>query len=411
MFWLGARPSVCQTSGVRLYTRYRPARARGRPWRLWLALVLLSAGLYGWLRWQPREPEQPQEVLLRAAENRAQAKPVVPPPAVASNTQETVRSGSVASAPAVRVSSARTIDRPAPNSGTNALATLGEGRPVDNVFEAQLALARMGLSPGSLDGVIGSRTRNALRMFQQREQLRPTGELDAATRKRLKLREQTYTTYTVTHEDMGRLLPLGSGWVAKSEQPRLDYTSILELVAERSWTHPEFLQRVNPQVDWARVEAGTQLLIPNVSMPEVKGKAAMVRIQLGSRFLQVFDDRVNLIAHFPCTIAGSVDRRPLGELRVEVLIEMPNYTFDPSRFTPTAETRRIENKLILPAGPNNPVGTVWIGLNRPGYGIHGTPEPEKVGGAESLGCFRLANWNAEHLLKLAWVGMPVHVEP
>ena len=125
----------------------------------------------------------------------------------------------------------------------------------------------------------------------------------------------------------------------------------------------------------------------------------------------MFDDRVNLIAHFPCTIAGSVDRRPLGELRVEVLIEMPNYTYDPSRFAPTAETRRIENKLILPAGPNNPVGTVWIGLNRPGYGIHGTPEPEKVGGAESLGCFRLANWNAEQLLKLAWVGMPVHVEP
>jgi lipoprotein-anchoring transpeptidase ErfK/SrfK len=152
-------------------------------------------------------------------------------------------------------------------------------------------------------------------------------------------------------------------------------------------------------------------LVPNVAMPEVKGKAALVRIQLGNRFLQVFDEQFNLIAHFPCTIAGSVDRRPLGELRVEVVIAMPNYTFDPSRFNRTAETRGIENKLILPPGPNNPVGTVWIGLNRTGYGIHGTPEPEKVGGAESLGCFRLSNWNAEHLLKMAWVGMPVHVEP
>jgi lipoprotein-anchoring transpeptidase ErfK/SrfK len=57
------------------------------------------------------------------------------------------------------------------------------------------------------------------------------------------------------------------------------------------------------------------------------------------------------------------------------------------------------------------VGTVWIGLDRPGYGIHGTPLPEKVGRTESHGCFRLANWNAEYLLKLAWVGMPVIIQP
>ncbi|MCL4179842.1 MAG: L,D-transpeptidase, partial [Verrucomicrobia bacterium] len=93
------------------------------------------------------------------------------------------------------------------------------------------------------------------------------------------------------------------------------------------------------------------------------------------------------------------------------LSPQPNYTCAPARFGRTAETRGLETKLILPPGPNNPVGTVWIGLNRSGYGIHGTPYPEKVGGAESMGCFRLANWNAEHLLKLAWVGMPVHVEP
>jgi lipoprotein-anchoring transpeptidase ErfK/SrfK len=68
-------------------------------------------------------------------------------------------------------------------------------------------------------------------------------------------------------------------------------------------------------------------------------------------------------------------------------------------------------KLILPPGPNNPVGTVWIGLDKTGYGIHGTPKPEDVGRTESHGCFRLANWNADRLLKLAWMGMPVFVEP
>lgn len=410
MFWLGLRRSLCQSAGVRLYTRYRPTRVRSRPWRLWLALLLLSAGLYGWLHWEPREPEPPQEVLLRAAEVRAQTKPALPESTASAPPQDDSRTNAQAATPRADVANPPPSDRPAPSPATTTV-TPAEGRPVDNLFEAQLALARLGFSPGSLDGVIGSRTRNALRMFQQREQLRASGELDAATKNRLRLREQPFTTYTVTSADLGRLLPVGSGWIAKSEQPRLDYATLLELVAERSWSHPDYLRRVNPQVDWDRVTAGTQLLVPNVSMPAIAGKAALIRIQLGNRFLQVFDDRVNLIAHFPCTIAKSVDLRPHGELRVEVLIEQPNYTFDPNRFVPTAEIRGIPNKLILPPGPNNPVGTVWIGLNRTGYGIHGTPEPEKVGGAESLGCFRLANWNAEYLLKLAWVGMPVHVEP
>jgi lipoprotein-anchoring transpeptidase ErfK/SrfK len=373
-----------------------------------VALTLLSAGIYGWLHWEPREQEQPQDLLLGMPDDRELVKPSPSPASSEPQKSASPAPDNTASATGGTNSRAGVVPAAAPD--TNSVVN-GEGRPVENLFEAQLALARLALSPGSLDGVFGSRTRNALRMFQQREQLPASGELDARTRRRLILRAQPYTNYVVTVEDLGRLLPVGTGWVAKSEQPRLDYAGILELVAERSWSHPDFVSRLNPLVDWGQVMAGTKLLVPNVSMPEVTGKAALVRIQLGSRFLQVFDDKVNLMAHFPCTIARSVDRRPLGELRVDVMISMPNYTFDPTRFAPTAETRGIENKLILPPGPNNPVGTVWIGLNRSGYGIHGTPEPEKVGGAESLGCFRLSNWCAEHLLKLVWVGMPVHVEP
>ncbi|MCL4179582.1 MAG: peptidoglycan-binding protein, partial [Verrucomicrobia bacterium] len=331
MFWLGPGPGLCETAGVRLYTRYRPARARHRPWRLWLALALLGVGLYGWLRWQPREREQPQELLLRAAESREPAKPVPAPAAVSSEAQRTDRGSTgepTASAAAPEVGAAV---RPPPDRGTNAVSAPAEGLPVENLFEAQLALARMGLSPGSLDGVMGSRTRNALREFQRREKLRVSGELDAATRKRLRLVEQPYTNYTVTVADLGRLMPVGAGWVAKSEQPRLDYENVLELVSERSWSHPDFVRRMNPSVAWDQVEAGVKLLVPNVFEPVLKGRAALIRIQLANRFLQVFDDRVNLIAHYPCTIAGSVDRRPLGELRVEVLIPQPNYTFDPAR--------------------------------------------------------------------------------
>ena len=82
-----------------------------------------------------------------------------------------------------------------------------------------------------------------------------------------------------------------------------------------------------------------------------------------------------------------------------------------SVFPESPEARELKTKLVLPPGPNNPMGVAWISLDKPGYGIHGTPSPEQVGRTESHGCFRLANWNAEYLLKLAWVGMPVYVEP
>jgi len=96
---------------------------------------------------------------------------------------------------------------------------------------------------------------------------------------------------------------------------------------------------------------------------------------------------------------------------VTVVVSDPNYTFDPEVFPESAEARQLGRKLILPPGPNNPVGVAWIGLNLPGYGIHGTPDPEKVGRTESHGCFRLANWDAYTLLAHTWIGLAVSIEP
>jgi lipoprotein-anchoring transpeptidase ErfK/SrfK len=60
------------------------------------------------------------------------------------------------------------------------------------------------------------------------------------------------------------------------------------------------------------------------------------------------------------------------------------------------------------AGPNGPVGVVWIDISKPHYGIHGTPEPGTVGHTTSHGCVRLTNWDA---LKLAaMVGKGTKVE-
>jgi hypothetical protein len=283
-------------------------------------------------------------------------------------------------------------------------------RPAQSLIEVQLVLARLGFCPGSLDGTYGSRTRNALRAFQQREGLTMTGQPDEATRARLLLREVPYTQYVVTGADLDRLLPLGASVLARSRQPRLDYETLLELVAEKARSHPELIRRLNPTVDWTNVVAGVSLLVPNVSSPKPSAKAAFVRIQLSARTLQVWDGRPSVLAQFPCSIGRRVDSRPVGELHVVGVAADPNYTFDPEDHPNLPEARQLKSKVILPPGPNNPVGTAWIGLNRPGYGIHGTPRPEQVGQAESNGCFRLANWNAESLLQFVWIGMPVYVE-
>jgi lipoprotein-anchoring transpeptidase ErfK/SrfK len=138
---------------------------------------------------------------------------------------------------------------------------------------------------------------------------------------------------------------------------------------------------------------------------------ANLHISLSENTLEARDEAGNLIAHFPVSIARLAEKRPEGELHVTVVIANPDYTFDPDVFPESAEAREIGHKLVLPPGPNNPVGVAWIGLDRPGYGIHGTPTPEQVGRTESHGCFRLANWDARTLLEIAYVGLPVIVDP
>lgn len=314
--------------------------------------------------------------------------------------------------------------RPKTNAPLLAPVAAGYPRPAQTILEAQLALDRQGISSGSLDGKNGSQTRAAIRAFQRQYELRETGELDDATKTNLTLDIPALTIYTVTSNDLGRLQPLSKTWTGKSQQTALDYETILELVAERSHSHPDLIRRLNPNANWTNMTAGTSLQVPDITPDDASGdgssggqpaagiKAAFAKISLSQKTLEAFDTDSNLLVHFPCSIAQKVEKRPVGELHVAVIVPNPNYTFDPELFPESAEAKQSSRvKLIIPPGPNNPVGTVWIGLDKPGYGMHGTPRPEDVGRTESHGCFRLANWNAERLLKIVWMGMPVYVEP
>ena len=283
--------------------------------------------------------------------------------------------------------------------------------PVRTDFDLQLALDRLGFSPGNIDGLSGPQTRAALRAFQTQQGLAVNGQLDENTRQRLATRGAAWTTYVVTTNDLVSLQPLGGTWTEKSQQNRLGFESLLELVAEKHHCSERLLQRENPSVQWAQIPPGSTVRVPAVIKPQFQGRAALIRIRLAERILQVLDDTGRVLMHCPCSIAAQVGNRPLGELKISTIAPNPNYTFDPAKFPTSPEAQSGSGRLIINPGPNNPVGTVWIGLDRPGYGIHGTPSPDKIGRTESLGCFRLANWNANRLLSMVAIGTRVLVEP
>ena len=394
----------------------------------WLLLLLIAAAA-AWVWWQSRpEPGPSQTPAPVPATNRPPGLPQPTAPVVASPRPQLTSPPPVVvtvPAPAIPTSPPAVIVRttappavivtapppvevrsrpPVPRNGVYP-------RSVQNAFEAQVALDRQVISPGCIDGVMGSQTHAALATFQKKMGLPRTGSLDADTRARLLLDTPPVMDWTVTSGDLAALQPLSATFLGKSQQSALAYETILELAAENSRASQSFIRQLNPGVAWAAVRAGTVLAVPDSSYPEPRAKAAFVTIRLEARTLEAWDAQSNLLAHFPCSIAAKVDKRPVGELHVAVIAPNPNYTFNPEVFPESSEAQALGRKLILPPGPNNPVGVAWIGLDRPGYGIHGTPSPEQVGRTESHGCFRLANWNAAYLLQLAWVGLPVRVEP
>ncbi len=284
-------------------------------------------------------------------------------------------------------------------------------RAINDTTELQIALAREGFSPGSIDGASGSQTKRALLAYQTSHGLPLTGSFDADTAQLLKIKEPVFTTRRLEAKDFSDVAPKPHSWRARGELDKMRYNSLLEMVAEQAQCDPDLIASLNPGIHWNQLSTGDRIRIPNIPPFRIQQSAAYIQITLSKRTLRVFSAEHRLLFHCPVSIARRVDKRPSGELRVKVRVEHPNYTFNPAILTGTAQREGITQKFIIPPGPNNPVGDVWIGLNLPSYGIHGTPEPEKVGRTESSGCFRLANWNAQTLLDAVHVDMPIYVEP
>jgi lipoprotein-anchoring transpeptidase ErfK/SrfK len=283
-------------------------------------------------------------------------------------------------------------------------------RAFHQILRLQVELDRLGFSPGCIDGKSGSQTTEALRAWQRQQGLRDRGAWDETVSNRFAGVTNYLADYVVTSGDLAGLAPVPKTWLEKSVVPAMAYETVREKLAEKFHAKESLLQLLNPKLEWPSPPAGSVVVVPNAdSGQERLPKASRLEVNIDRKYIEAFDSQGRIIAHFPCSIAQKVEKRPRGETSIVVVAPNPNYTFDPELFADDPEVASIHSKLIIPPGPNNPVGVAWIGLGLPGYGMHGTPRPEDIGHTESHGCFRLQNWNAQRLIKIVSVGLPVTV--
>lgn len=278
----------------------------------------------------------------------------------------------------------------------------------------QTALARAAFSPGLIDGKPGRKTALAIELFQRARGIAPTGKLDEATSHALALHEPTpwTRTYRISSADVDLITgPIPEDWNERATLEVCGYATLHELLAERGWCSMELVQLLNPRIDLESLAAGSTVELPDVPdvfKPQAKGIAGIVRLEVDqtSKVVRAFDKEGTIIALFHCSIAAAEEHRPSGDLTVQVVVTDPDYTFDPAVWP---EVTNVSSKLRIAPGPRNPVGLAWIGLSKPGYGLHGTVRPQDIGKTGSHGCFRLANWDALRLVRSVRTGMPVHV--
>jgi lipoprotein-anchoring transpeptidase ErfK/SrfK len=317
--------------------------------------------------------------------------------------------------------------RRAPSAGQHA-STSTDG------LALQVALDRAGFSPGEIDGRVGTKTRLALTAFQAANNLPKSGTPDQQTAAALRMAPDPTTNYTITAQDVAGPF-IGSMPKDMMEAAKLDafsYASAAEALAEKFHSSPAFLKQLNPSASW---QAGEAIKVPDVEPFEVPAKVAAkpatparrgstpvgtagretapaastseVVLDGATKSLIVRDASGKTLMHAPITSGSEHDPLPIGSWKVTGVSWNPTFNYNPDLFW---DADPAHSKAKIAPGPNNPVGVVWIDINKEHFGLHGTPEPSTIGRTESHGCVRLTNWDAVRLAKLVAPGTKVTIQ-
>jgi lipoprotein-anchoring transpeptidase ErfK/SrfK len=279
-------------------------------------------------------------------------------------------------------------------------------QPSAVVFKAQVLLDRLSFSPGAIDAKPNENFAKALAAFQQAQGLTPTGKLDPDTWERLagNSEEPALVDYEINADDVkGPFTPrIPKRMEDMSRLEHLDYTGPVQLLAEKFHVSQGLLRTLNSGKPLDRV--WSTILVPNVRNARSGDSVVRVEVDKAIKAVRGFGADGKLVAFYPATIGSKEKPAPNGTFRIRKVAEHPTYHYDPKFHFKGVKAK---HPFTIRPGPNNPVGVVWIDLSKPSYGIHGTPDPTKIGKTQSHGCVRLTNWDALDLARRVRRGVQV----
>jgi len=284
---------------------------------------------------------------------------------------------------------------------------LPSDKPTPLAVRLEVLLDRANFSPGEIDGKFGENAKKALRAYAEAKGLPSSDVLTEKVWKMLREDDGPVTThYTITEKDVaGPFLPkVPQKMEDMSHLPRLSFTSPREELAERFHMSEQLLAMLNPGQAFNRAGATIVVVDTGADANANSVRAERVEIDKSRQTVELFDKSNSLIGFYPATVGSEEKPSPSGTLKVTAIEHNPTYHYNPKYHFKGVHSRK---PFTIKPGPNNPVGTVWINLSAEGYGIHGTPSPEKVSKAQSHGCVRLTNWDAERVARSVAKGTPV----
>lgn len=297
------------------------------------------------------------------------------------------------------------------NKGSMSLPLAGDAEG-PSVLRVQLLLDRARFSPGIIDGLWGKNTEKAVYWFQKREGLKATGKVDRATFERLfevaGKPDALVIEHRLTEKDVsGPFVKIPEDIYERAKMECMCYESLKEKLAEMFHTSPDLLSRLNPQKNLDSLKAGDAIHVPSLRSGgegSTGAEVAEIVISDGGHYLHARDANGRILHHFPSTLGSSYAPSPSGDFKVTAIARDPTWHYQPDLLTGVDDSKP---SAVIPPGPNNAVGKVWMQLSKPHYGIHGTKAPETIGYATSHGCVRLTNWDAVTLSDSIKAGVPV----